>query len=175
MATRETFLAWAESLSDVSYYTVLRVGPDASAAEVKESFHTIALRCHPDRFVGEPDDVREAAGEVFKRAVEAYRVLSQPELRSRYDAHLSQGHFRIVEGSLPTPPPPAPVVRTLEDLATTAKAKSFARRADLLLSVGKLDEARVALAGAVQEDPDNEELQERLAAVYEAMALEPET
>jgi len=173
MATRETFLAWAESLQDVSYYTVLRVAPNATPAEVKESFHQIALRCHPDRFVDQPDDVCDAAGEVFKRAVEAYRVLSQPELRARYDAHLAQGQVRIVEGAPPTPPAPAPVVRTLEDIATTPKAKAHARRADLLLSVGKLDEARVEIAGACQEDPDNDELKERLTAVYEAMALEP--
>jgi curved DNA-binding protein CbpA len=172
MATRETFLAWAESLQDVSYYTVLRVPPDATTAQVKESFHGIALRCHPDRFVDEPEDVCQAAGEVFKRAVEAYRVLSQPDLRATYDEQLEHGKVRIVEGSMPTPPPPA-VLRTLEDLATSAKAKQFARRADLLLSVGKLDEARVALASACQDDPDNDELKERLDAIYEAMALEP--
>jgi len=79
---------------------------------------------------------------------------------------------RLVEGRVETQPPPA-VVRTLEDIATTTKAKAFARRADLLLSVGKLDEARVQIAGACQEDPDNDELKDRLQAIYEAMALEP--
>src|SRR5258706_9235361 len=157
MATRETFLAWAESLQDVSYYTVLRIAPNATSAEVKASFHGIALRCHPDRFVDEPAEVCEAAGEVFKRAVEAYRVLSQPELREQYDRLLERGHVRLVEGRVETQPPPA-VVRTLEDIATTPKSKAFARRADLLLSVGKLDEARVQIAGACQEDPDNDEL-----------------
>lgn len=172
MATRETFLAWAESLQDASYYTVLRIPQDANMALVKESFHAIALRCHPDRFVGEPDEVREAAGEVFKRAVEAYRVLSRDDLRAQYDGLLARGTVRFVDGAAPTPAP-EPIIRTLEDIAETPKAKAFARRADLLLSVGKLDEARVALAGAVQEDPDNDELKERLQAIYEAMALEP--
>lgn len=172
MATRETFLAWAESLVDVSYYTVLRVPPNATPADIKASFHGIALRCHPDRFTDEPAEVCEAAGEVFKRAVEAYRVLSHAERRAEYDALLQRGHVRLVEGRIPTPAP-APVVRTLEDIATTPKAKALARRADLLLSVGKLDEARVQIASACQEDPDNDELKDRLAAVYEAMALEP--
>jgi curved DNA-binding protein CbpA len=172
MATRETFLAWAASLHDVSYYTVLRVPENATMEQVKESFHTIALRCHPDRFVGEPEEVCEAAGEVFKRAVEAYRVLSRTDLREQYDALLAQGTVRIVEGDVP-PAPQAPVVRTLEDIAATPKAKGFARRADLLLSVGKLDEARVALVSAVQDDPHNDELKDRLQAIYEAMALEP--
>jgi curved DNA-binding protein CbpA len=170
MATRETFLAWAASLQDVSYYTVLRVSEDATMEQVKESFHAIALRCHPDRFAGEPDEVREAAGEVFKRAVEAYRVLSRADLREQYDGLLAQGKVRVVEGDVP-PPPPA--LRTLEDIATTPKAKGHARRADLLLSVGKLDEARIELVTAVQDDPNNDELKDRLQAIYEAMALEP--
>lgn len=174
MATRETFAAWAESLREVSYYAVLRVPADAAPDAVKRAFHEIALRCHPDRFAEEPDDVRDAAGEVFKRAVEAYRVLSQARLRADYDAALAQGEMRIVEGAPPTPPPPTPVVRTLEDLADAPKAKAHARRADLMLSIGKLEDARVALASAVQEDPDNDELKERLQAIYEAMALEPE-
>lgn len=171
MPTRETFLAWAESLREASYYTVLRVPESASVQEIKSAFHAIALRCHPDRFVGEEDDVRDAASEVFKRAVEAYQVLSRADARRAYDGILSEGKIRIAE--IVSEPPPQQV-RTLEDIALTPRAKSHARKADLLLSIGKLDDARVALASAIQHDPDNPELQERLQAIYEAMALAPE-
>jgi curved DNA-binding protein CbpA len=116
--------------------------------------------------------VRDAAGEVFKRAVEAYGVLSKPEARRAYDGVLSEGKLRIAD--VASRPPEAPSLRTLEDLAQTVRAKPHARKADLLLSIGKLDEARVALASAIQEDPDNPELKERLHAIYEAMALAPE-
>lgn len=170
MPTRETFLAWAQSLHQASYYEVLRVPPSAPMADVKAAFHAIALRCHPDRFVGEDPGVREAAGEVFKRAVEAYNVLSRADARAVYDQSLAKGKLRVAE--VESRPPP-PVVRTLEDLARSPRGKAHARRADLLLSVGKLDEARVALTSAMQEEPDNEELAERLQAIYEAMALAP--
>ncbi len=42
-----------------------------------------------------------------------------------------------------------------------------------LLSVGKLDDARLQLINACQEEPMNEELAERLQIVWEALALEP--
>jgi hypothetical protein len=46
-------------------------------------------------------------------------------------------------------------------------------KADRLIAVGKLEEARVHLVTACQSEPDNEELAERLQILYEALALEP--
>jgi curved DNA-binding protein CbpA len=97
--TVQTFRAWAESLEDATYYTVLRVPVDATPAAIKEAFHAIALRCHPDRFVDEDDALRVAASSVFKRAVEAYRVLSRPELRAEYDRALAAGARRHDPGA----------------------------------------------------------------------------
>jgi len=59
-------------------------------------------------------------------------------------------------------------------VARTARGKQLALKADRLISAGKLDEARVQLVGAVQCEPDNTELAERLQIIYEALALEPE-
>jgi hypothetical protein len=70
-------------------------------------------------------------------------------------------------------PPPAPAIRTLEEIAATPRAKQLAKKADRLISVGKLEEARVALVTALQDDYDNEELKERLRMLYDALALEP--
>ena len=170
---QEQLDAWLAHVGAATYYGVLRIPNDASPPAVKAAFHAIALRCHPDRYVDKPAHVRESASEVFKRVVEAYNVLSKPALRARYDRGLAKGRLRLVEGQVDTAPP-APVVRTLEDLATRPKSKAFARRADMLISVGKLDDARVALASATQEEPDNAELRDRLSAIYEALALEPE-
>jgi len=62
------------------YYDVLGVDTDASDAEIKSSYKTIALKHHPDR---NPDD--DAAVERFKEAAEAFEVLSNPDKRDRYD------------------------------------------------------------------------------------------
>jgi curved DNA-binding protein CbpA len=159
-------------IEEQSYYEILRVPSSASPIDVKAAFHEFALACHPDQYVDEAPDVSRAAGEVFKRGVEAYKVLTKSEWRAKYDAGLLKGKLRFVPGEAEKPPPP-PATRTLEEIAMTPRAKQFALKADRLISAGKLEEARVALVTALQDDYDNEELKERLNLLYEALALEP--
>src|SRR4051812_48043387 len=95
VAEAETFKAWAESLATMSYYAVLRVPTNADDAKIKSAFHAIALRAHPDRYVDDKPEVGVAAAEVFKRAAEAYAILSKPVLRDRYNKFLQQGQLRM--------------------------------------------------------------------------------
>lgn len=171
MAESSTFLAWAESLATMSYYEILRVDPRAPAAEIQRAFHAMSLRCHPDRFVEEGPDVAAAAAAVFKRAVEAYNVLRRPALRGRYDAELLEGRLELDERAIPEKK--RYEQRTLYMIARTPKAKQHAARADQALSNGNLEDARVQLITAKQHDPGNEELEERLQILYEALMLEP--
>lgn len=62
------------------YYTVLGVGRDATAEEIKKAFRKIARETHPD---ANPDNAEAEAR--FKVAAEAYEVLSDPDRRRRYD------------------------------------------------------------------------------------------
>ena len=170
--SREAFLHWVAGAQKKSYYDILRVAADASPAALKASFHAFALNYHPDRYSEDDEEVAAAAAEVFKRGVEAYRVLSRPDLRTRYDEALARGKTRLDEKRVDTAPPP-PVGRTLEEVAWTSKGKQWALKADRLLSIGKLEDARLVLVNAVQLEPDNAELQDRMNLIYEAMALEP--
>lgn len=171
MAETSTFLAWAESLQSLSYYEILRVADDASASEIQQAFHALSLRCHPDRFVEEGPEVARAASAVFKRAAEAYNVLRKPAFRKRYDAELEKGALKLDERAVE--PKKTFEQRTLFMIANGTRAKQLAAKADELLSRGKLDEARIQLISASQQDPNNEELKERLEILYEALLLEP--
>jgi molecular chaperone DnaJ len=62
------------------YYEMLGVPRNATEAELKKAFRTLALKYHPDRNTGS----RESE-EKFKEINEAYSVLSDPEKRSNYD------------------------------------------------------------------------------------------
>lgn len=168
----DAFRQWIEAVDKKSYYEILRVAKDAKAAAIKAAFHQFALTYHPDQFTDEPREIAVAAAEVFKRGAEAYRVLSRPSLRERYDKALAQGKKRFDEKAV-TEPPPRPQGKTLEQVAKTPRGKQFAIKADRLLSIGKLEEARLQLVNACQNEPDNQELAERLNLVYEALALEP--
>lgn len=61
-------------------YEVLGVGREAGDSEIKKAYRRLAMENHPDRNPGDG-----TAEERFKEAANAYKVLSDPEQRSRYD------------------------------------------------------------------------------------------
>lgn len=172
MATKEALGLFLASLDKRSYYEILGVPQDATAGAIKSAFHGFSLRYHPDRHVDAPDDAVAVASEIYKRAVEAYRCLTQPDHRKRYDRALGRGKIRI-QPWLPSSRPPPPPMRTLEMIAQTPRAKKLAAKADRLISIGKLEDARIELVTACQCEPSNEELAERVRFLYDALALEP--
>jgi curved DNA-binding protein CbpA len=173
MATKDALVLFLSSLDKKSYYEILRVPRACSPAEIKVAFHAFSLLYHPDCYVDSPREVGGVASEIYKRGVEAYRCLSARPTRERYDRALARGKIRI-EPWLPSTRPPPPPQRTLEMIAKTPQAKKFAEKADRLIAIGRLDDARLQLVSACQCEPYNEELAERLRFVYEAIALEPQ-
>jgi curved DNA-binding protein CbpA len=172
MPTKDALAVYLESLARKTYYEILRVERKADGAAIKAAFHDFSLMYHPDRYVDSPPEVVAVAQDIFKRGVEAYRCLSRVAWRERYDRAVARGRLRL-DGEVPSARPPPPTARTLETVAHTKRAKQFALKADRLLAIGKLDDARVQLVSACQCEPDNEELAERLQILYEALALEP--
>ena len=63
-------------------YEVLGIGRDASEDDVKKAYRKCAMKFHPDRNPGNKE-----AEEKFKEATEAYEILSNAELRQRYDQY----------------------------------------------------------------------------------------
>ncbi|VVB77065.1 Chaperone protein DnaJ [uncultured archaeon] len=63
----------------MDYYSVLGVGKDASADEIKKAYRELALKFHPDR------NKDKSAEEKFKEINAAYAVLGDPDKKRQYD------------------------------------------------------------------------------------------
>jgi molecular chaperone DnaJ len=68
------------------YYEVLGVERDANEADIKKAYRRLAMEFHPDR----NPDCNESE-EKFKECSTAYKVLSDPDTRSRYDRFGHEG------------------------------------------------------------------------------------
>jgi len=77
----------ASKVVDTAYYDALEIAPDAEPSKLKRQYYLLARKYHPDR-VAEDDKV---SADKFKDIAEAYQVLSDPELRHKYDVEGKEG------------------------------------------------------------------------------------
>jgi DnaJ-class molecular chaperone len=142
------------------HYTVLGLTPSVGDAEIRRAYRLLALRHHPDR--AGPD-----ATATFQRIAEAYRVLSDPDLRSSYDAgrlpawpHGGMAGTGMGPGHPPAPGAPGqPAPRPTETLilrlcgtldALVERGVVRVHRGGLLELFIRRDEARLGGVSAIQ-------------------------
>jgi DnaJ-class molecular chaperone len=161
----ERVYEWAAVLDASSYYELLGLLEIADDAAVKVAFHEFALAFHPDAHIDYDQHTADISRQVFQRGAEAYRVLSHPALRPRYDLALAKGQLRLGGSEVPRVANVGVGAKSLDELCRTASAKRYAGRADQLISEGDLSGAKRELMLALREDGENEELAERLDAL----------
>ncbi len=161
----ERLREWAEALDESNYYELLGVLEIADDAALKSAFHEFALAFHPDAHLDFDAALTQLSCQVFQRGAEAYRVLSHPELRPRYDLALATGQLRLGGSEVPRVAKLGAGAQSLVELCRTASATRYASRADQLISAGELSLAKRELMLALREDGDNPELAERLDAL----------
>ena len=62
------------------FYEILGVGKSATSAEIKKAYRKKAIEYHPDKNPGDKE-----AETNFKKAAQAYEVLSDADKRKQYD------------------------------------------------------------------------------------------
>lgn len=70
-----------------NYYEILGVNRDADENEIKKQYRKLCLKWHPDKHVGESEELKKEAEEKFKEINEAYTILSDPEKKKMYDTY----------------------------------------------------------------------------------------
>ena len=74
-------------MSTMNYYVVLGIAQDADSDAIRSAFRALARRYHPDAGAGSSTDE-------FRRALEAYETLSDPDRRRLYDRDLRGSRVR---------------------------------------------------------------------------------
>jgi hypothetical protein len=119
------------------YYQVLEVDPSAEHEVIRAAYRRLALETHPDRNKS-PDATRR-----MKRLNAAYRVLSDPTARKRYDQELAE--LRHEEHAQPAPPEPP------EQPAHDEEAEALRRRLAEAETARRIEEARERMERAEAE------------------------
>lgn len=73
----------------MTHYQILGIPQDSSTADIKSAFITLSKSHHPDLNSNDP-----SKHDVYVRIMQAYTVLSKPELRSTYDSRLHAAQVR---------------------------------------------------------------------------------
>ena len=74
-------------MSAMNFYVVLGIAEDADSDTIRSAFRALARRYHPDAGAG-------SSTVEFRRALEAYETLSDPERRRLYDRDLRSSRAR---------------------------------------------------------------------------------
>ncbi len=170
---------WLSALDSISYYELFRVPREASPDALRDAFHSFAESFHPDGHQWRHPTEQAAIGYIFKRGTEAYRVLTDPQLRVRYDEALANGILRpeslIVDADGPRSIGRPGAGNRLIDKVRTPGARPFILRVEELAKKGDPQQAKLQLVMAMHMDPKNPALEAYGKELDEAIKVKART
>lgn len=172
-----TLKQWLRALDAMTFYELFRARSGAPHDELRAAFHVFAESFHPDLHRGRPPREQEAIGRIYRRGMEAWRVLSDPALRARYDRALATGSRPRGEQDPLDPPAGAaraggsPAARA-SDAVRSPAARPFVIRAEELVRKGDPKQAKIQLVMAMHIEKGNPHL-EAFAKQLDALCAKP--
>lgn len=173
--------AWLQTLDSITYYDLFRVSPTAQYDDMRAAFHAFAETFHPDAHRWRHPNEQAAIGQIYRRGMEAWRVLSEPALRSRYDEAVKNGILRPENLIVESEGSPLSVRRAVGPAAPDSKAplvdklrspgaRPFVLRAEELMKKGDPKQAKIQLVMALHMDRGNPALEAFAKQLDQAIA-----
>lgn len=166
---------WLAVLDALSYYDLFQAPSTATYDDLRAAFHGFAESFHPDAHRWRDPEEQSAIGQIYRRGTEAWRILSDPTLRARYDEALANGVLRpenlLVERATARSlaPPPELGGGRLIDKIRSPGARPFVLRAEELLTGGDPKQAKLQLVMALHMDKGNPALDEFAKRIDDAI------
>ena len=156
-------------LEEVDFYSLLQVHHDADLNEIEAAFARESRQFHPDRFFGVRDPVflRKLTA-IYRKANEAYSVLRNPDLKSRYDRKIgAQADAAVSHQSLDQESTQAGRARKM--VCTTRQGRRYYELAKAAQRKGDANGMAMNIQFAMSFEPDNEMLQQLLQEARQAL------
>ena len=146
-------------LDTLPYHVFLGVPESTKGDELRAAFHARAQLLHPDQFYELADtELKMRIYRVYMRITEAYRVLADPAERAQYEQQrAADGAIRIDKTTRPVA-----TIKRPEDAILNPQAKKYYLLASEAERRGDRKGARLNLQLAMQMDPTNPVIKERL-------------
>lgn len=134
-----------------NHYQVLGVSRTADQETLKQTYHRLARRFHPDRFHQEPE-LRSRVEDVFARIAQAYEILRDKRTRAAYDLKIGQESLSSTspETRSQTAQPSSPAS---SNMSPAERAEEQYQRGQEALRAGKAALALSSLAEAARLAP----------------------
>ena len=173
---REALMQWIEALDHLTYYELFCVPATSTFDDLRSAFHLFADTFHPDGHGWRPVDEQAVIGRIYRRGTEAWRILSDPTLRARYDSAVANGIVRpeelLVEIDVKRSLAP-PGGGRLIDKVRSPGARPFVLRAEELMKSGDPKQAKIQLVMAMHMDKGNAALEAFGKELDAAIAAKP--
>jgi curved DNA-binding protein CbpA len=121
-----------------NFYDMLSVASDAPADEIKKAFRREIARYHPDKVQHLGKEFQQMASGIAADLTEAYRILTDPALRAKYNDDLAAASGPnapphrtdppAYQEPHPPPPPPAPSSSSSSSTFSSFASAQAARR-----------------------------------------------
>lgn len=134
----------------VDHYDVLDVVRTATPDDIKNAYHALARRYHPDRFHQSDAQLRSRVDSAFARIARAYEALIDPKSREAHDAQYAPQQPR---GAGSSPQSPARRGETRAEDKESSRAENSFKQGLALMKENRPEQALRFFAEAASLDP----------------------